>query len=166
MRRLHPIVERLRAETGLDVRLVYDTAGPPRDEGPIEYRQWRIDRWERTLVGCDIAVVIKPTDDPYQQRKPPTKVVTYMGAALPVVCTPSAADRGVIAHGETGFFAHDDRQWHTCLAALVTDPALRERVGTAARRHVGERYDVERITADSVRLFDRVRGLPRVAERS
>jgi hypothetical protein len=166
MRRLHPIVARLRAETGLDIRLVYDTAGPPRDEGPIEYRRWRIDRWERTLVGCDIAVVIKPADDPYQQRKPPTKVVTYMGAALPVVCTPSAADRDVIVHGETGFFAHDDREWHACLAALVTDPALRARVGTAARRHVVERYDVERITADYVRLFDRVRGLPRVAERS
>jgi hypothetical protein len=166
MRRLHPIVERLRAETGVDVRLVYDTAGPPRDDGPIEYRRWRIDRWERTLVGCDVAVVIKPIDDPYQQRKPPTKVISYMGAGLPVVCTPSAADRDVIAHGETGFFAHDDREWHACLAALVTDPALRERVGTAARRHVAERFDVERITADYVRLFDRVRGLPRVAEPS
>jgi hypothetical protein len=165
MRRLHPIVERLRAETGLDVRLVYDTAGPPRVDGPIEYRRWRIDRWERTLVGCDIAVVIKPTDDAYQQRKPPTKVATCMGAGLPVVCTPSAADREVITPGETGFFAQDDREWHACLAALVTDPALRERVGTAARRHVAERYGVERITADYVRLFDRVLALPRVDER-
>jgi hypothetical protein len=34
-----------------------------------------------------------------------------MGAGLPVVCTPSEADRGVITHGETGFFARDDREW-------------------------------------------------------
>jgi hypothetical protein len=160
MRQLHPIVERLRAETGLDIQLVYDTAGPSRDEGPIRYTQWRINRWERVLVGSDIAVVIKPTDDRYQQRKPPTKVVSYMGAGLPVVCTPSEADRRVITHGETGFFAYDDREWHACLGALVTDPALRERVGTAARRHVVERYNVERITADYVRLFDQVLGAP------
>jgi Glycosyl transferases group 1 len=160
MRRLHPIVERLRAQTGLDIRLVYDTAGLPREDGPIQYTEWKINRWERVLVGSDVAVAIKPVDDPFQQRKPPTKVVSYMGAGLPVVCTPSEADRGVITHGETGFFAYDDREWHACLAALVTDPALRERVGTAARRHVEERYGVARITADYVRLFDQVLGAP------
>jgi glycosyltransferase involved in cell wall biosynthesis len=160
MRRLHPIVERLRAETGLDIRLVYDTAGPPRDEGPIQYTEWKIRRWERALVSSDVAVVIKPLDDPFQQRKAPTKVVSYMGAGLPVVCTPSAADLGVITHGETGFFAYDDREWHACLAALVTDPSLRERVGTAARRHVVERYGLERIVAEYVRLFDRLLGQP------
>lgn len=156
MRRLHPIVERLRADTGLDVRLVYDTAGPPRAEGPIEYRQWKIHRWEQVLVGSDVAVVIKPTDDPFQQRKPPTKVVTYMGAGLPVVCTPSVADRRVITHGETGFFAYDDAEWYACLAALVTDASLRERIGTAARRSVRARFGVDRIVADYVGLFDQV----------
>jgi hypothetical protein len=156
MRRLHPILDRLRAETGLDVRLVYDTAGPAREEGPIEYTQWKAHRWERVLVGSDIAVAIKPADDPFQQRKPPTKVISYMGAGLPVVCTPSEADKDVIVHGETGFFAYDDREWNDCLLALVTDPALRERVGTAARRHVVERYGMERVLADYLRLFDEV----------
>jgi glycosyltransferase involved in cell wall biosynthesis len=135
---------------------VYDTAGPAREEGPIEYTQWKAHRWERVLVGSDIAVAIKPADDPFQQRKPPTKVISYMGAGLPVVCTPSEADKDVIVHGETGFFAYDDREWHDCLLALVTDPALRERVGTAARRHVVERYGMERVLADYLRLFDEV----------
>jgi len=111
MQQLHPIVQRLRADTSLDIRLVYDTAGRPRVDGFIEYREWKIERWERVLVESDIGVVIKPLEDPFQQRKPPTKVVTYMGAGLPVVCTPSEADRGVITHGETGFFARDDREW-------------------------------------------------------
>jgi hypothetical protein len=158
MRRLHPILERLRAETGLDVRLVYDTAGPAREEGPIEYTQWKIHRWERVLVGSDIAVAIKPVDDPFQQRKPPTKVISYMAAGLPVVCTPSEADRDVIVHGETGFFAYEDQEWYGCLLALVTDPALRERVGTAGRRQVVEHYGVERVLADYIRLFDEVLG--------
>jgi L-malate glycosyltransferase len=166
MQRLHPIIRRLRAETGLDIRLVYDTGGPARDEGPIQYTEWKIHRWERVLVGSDVGVVIKPLDDPFQQRKAPTKVVSYMGAGLPVVCTPSEADRRVITHGETGFFAYDDREWHACLAALVTDPSLRERVGTAARQHVLEGYGVERIVADYLRLFDRLLGHPTPAQRT
>jgi glycosyltransferase involved in cell wall biosynthesis len=160
MQRLHPIIGRLRAETGLDIRLVYDTAGRARDEGPIQYTEWKIHRWERALITSDVAVVIKPLDNPYQQRKAPTKVVSYMGAGLPVVCTPSAADRRVITHGETGFFAYDDREWHACLAGLVTDPSLRERVGTAARQHVLERYSVERIVTEYLQLFDRLLGHP------
>lgn len=166
MQRLHPIIRRLRAETGLDIRLVYDTGGPARDEGPIQYTEWKIHRWERVLIGSDVGVVIKPLDDPFQQRKAPTKVVSYMGAGLPVVCTPSEADRRVITHGETGFFAYDDREWHACLAALVTDPSLRERVGTAARQHVLEGYGVERIVADYLRLFDRLLGHPTPAQRT
>jgi hypothetical protein len=158
MQRLHPIIGRLRAETGLDIRLVYDTAGRARDEGPIQYTEWKIHRWERALITSDVAVVIKPLDNPYQQRKAPTKVVSYMGAGLPVVCTPSAADRRVITHGETGFFAYDDREWHACLAGLVTDSSLRERVGTAARQHVLEQYSLERIVTEYLRLFDRLLG--------
>jgi glycosyltransferase involved in cell wall biosynthesis len=156
MQRLHPIIRRLREETGLDIRLVYDTSPPARDEGPIQYTEWKIHRWERVLVASDVGVVIKPLDDPFQQRKPPTKVVSYMAAGLPVVCTPSEADRRVIVHGETGFFAYEDREWHACLGALVTDPSLRERVGTAARQHVLEGYGMERIVADYLQLFDRL----------
>jgi hypothetical protein len=156
MRRLHAIVERLRGDTGLDVRLVYNTRGPARIEGFVEYVEWSIRRWERVLVASDVAVVIKPLDDPYQQKKPPTKVISYMGAGLPVVCTPSEADRGVIRHGETGFFAYDDGEWYDCLRALVTDAALRERVGMAARRYVTERYGVAQVAAEYMGLFDQV----------
>jgi len=158
MRRLQPIVQRLRDDTGLDVRLVYDTAGKARIEGFIEYREWNVNRWEHVLVESDVGVVIKPLDDVFQQHKPPTKIVTYMGAGLPVVCTPSEADRGVIRHGETGFFAHDDREWYECLHALVTDAGLRERVGMAGRRYVEERFGLRRITGEYTALFDQVLG--------
>jgi len=166
MQRLHPIIGRLREETGLDIRLVYDTSGPARDEGPIQYTEWKVHRWERVLVTSDVGVVIKPLDDPFQQRKPPTKVISYMAAGLPVVCTPSEADRHVIAHGRTGFFAYEDREWHACLRALVTDPSLRQRVGTNARHHVLERYRVERIAADYLQLFDRLLGHLTPAQRT
>ena len=156
MQRLHPILRRLRSETGLDIRLVYDTNEPARDEGPIRYTEWRMQRWDRALSEADVGVAIKPLDDPFQQRKSTAKVVSYMAAGLPVVCTPSEADRRVIAHGRTGFFANGDEEWSACLRALVTDPSLRERIGRAARRDVMERYGADQIASEYLRLFDRL----------
>jgi glycosyltransferase involved in cell wall biosynthesis len=156
MERIHPIVGALRKETGLDVVLVYDTNLPARDDGAIRYTRWRIRRWEQAIAACDIGVAIKPLDDPFQQRKASSKVVSYMGAGLPVVCTPSPMDRRAITHGRTGFFAYDDRDWHGYLQALVMDASLRERIGTAARRHVAEAYHPDRLVGEYLELFDRV----------
>jgi glycosyltransferase involved in cell wall biosynthesis len=103
-----------------------------------------------------VGVAIKPLDDPFQQRKSTAKVASYMAAGLPVVCTPSEADRRVIAHGTTGFFASEDHEWHACLRALVTDASLRERIGRAARQDVTERYGADRIATEYLRLFDRL----------
>jgi len=164
MLRLHPIVERLRRDTGVDVRLVYDTSGPPGVEGAIEYTEWKVHRWERALVDADVAVVIKPLDDAFQQRKAPTKVVSYMGAGLPVVCTPSVMDRRVIEHGETGYFAAHDREWYDCLRALVTDSALRQRIGTAARARVLEEFGVKKIVGQYLDLFEHLAGTPPAVE--
>ncbi len=135
---------------------MYDTNLPTRADGAIRYTRWRIHRWEEALAACDIGVAIKPLDDPFQQRKASSKVVSYMGAGLPVVCTPSPMDRQAITHGRTGFFAYDDRDWHACLRALVTDPSLRERIGTAARRHVAEAYRPDRLVGEYLGLFDRL----------
>lgn len=158
MLRLHPILDQLRVDTGLDIRLVYDTKGLARREGPIEYREWNIHLWDRVLAEADIGVAIKPLDDPYQQRKPATKVISYMAAGLPVVCTPSQSDRQVIHHGKTGFFAYTDRQWYAFLHALVKDSSLRCRIGNAARRQVIESYGDMQVAAVYEDLFERVLG--------
>jgi hypothetical protein len=158
MLRLHPIIDRLRKDTGLDIRLVYDTKVTPRREGPIEYREWNVHQWDHVLAEADIGVTIKPLDDPYQQRKPATKVISYMAAALPVVCTPSQSDRQVIHHGKTGYFAYNDQQWYSFLHDLVQDPSLRSRIGNAARRQVIESYGDKQVAAVYEDLFERVLG--------
>lgn len=158
MLRLHPIIDQLRVDTGLDIRLVYDTKGRARREGPIEYSEWNVHLWDRVLAEADIGVAIKPLDDPYQQRKPATKVISYMAAALPVVCTPSQSDRQVIHHGKTGFFAYNDQEWYAFLHALVQDPSLCSRIGNAAHRQVTESYGDKQVASVYEDLFERVLG--------
>jgi glycosyltransferase involved in cell wall biosynthesis len=154
---LRPILERLIAETGREVRLVLHTNLPSREDGIVTWLKWRRKDWEKVLARSDIAVVIKPSDDPFQQKKPPSKVISYLAAGIPVVCTPSVSDQLVIEHDRTGFFANDEEEWYTILRALIEEDGLRERIGRAGRDHVLDHYRIEVIADRHLAFFDGLR---------
>jgi glycosyltransferase involved in cell wall biosynthesis len=156
---LKPLIPRLAESTGRPLRLVCHTLLPPEQEpelAPAEYLPWSMANAFSALADADIAVSIKPTDHPAQQRKPATKVMNYMAAGLPVVCTPSPADRQLIEHGRTGFFAESAAEWLTYLRRLAEDEALRARVGRAARAFVQEHFNLETIAQAHLMFFDAV----------
>jgi glycosyltransferase involved in cell wall biosynthesis len=159
MERLHPVIEKINGDSAGRLRLVYHCDRPPDRAGDpgIRFIQWRISNWEDVLVSSDIGVVIKPADDVAQQQKPPTKVISYMAAGLPVVCSPSAADRQVIEHGRTGYFAESDDEWYELLIRLGEDARLRERIGRAGREQVLERFGADTIAAEYLAYVDALR---------
>ena len=65
--------------------------------------------------------------------------IKYLEAALVgtvTVASPSEPFREAIEPGVTGLLAADLAQWRSALLGLVDDPALRHRLGRAAREHV------------------------------
>ena len=137
---INPVIQRLRRDLNKDVRVIYSTNQPSKKDGFIEYKSWNIDTWMDVLAECDIGIVIKPLDDYYQQRKPSSKIQSYMAAGLPVVCTPCESDKLVIEHGKTGYFAYTDEDWYTYLKDLIEKPELRKSIGMAGREYVTENY--------------------------
>ncbi|MEM9282216.1 MAG: glycosyltransferase [Verrucomicrobiota bacterium] len=156
MEPLHRILKQLLDRFPNQIEMVFHTDVESREDGAVRFKKWKIDDWEQTLIDSDIGVVIKPTDDPFQQRKPPTKVLSYMAAGLPVVCTPSASDRLVIEEGKTGFFAETEEEWFEVLSRLIESPSLRESVGTAARLAVQRDYSVAKISQLYADFFEKV----------
>jgi hypothetical protein len=131
---LHPMFDRLAAELPGGIELVYHANLPFPVEGAVRFVRWQVEDWEDVLIGSDIAIAVKPPDNWFQARKPPTKILTYMAAGLPVICTPSESDKLVIRNGENALIAYDEREWIDAIKKLASDEALRKKMGHAARR--------------------------------
>ncbi|MFX0199269.1 MAG: glycosyltransferase [Candidatus Hodarchaeota archaeon] len=156
MFRLHDVLKKIREESHIEVNIIYHSNHPSQEEGMIKYVKWNIRDWQHWLARSDIGIVIKPSEDDIQRRKPSNKVISYMAAGLPVVCTPTEADKLVIEHGETGYFAYTDEEWYTYLKELVEHPELRKTMGTAARKFVLENFSTGKIMKKYIDLFDRL----------
>lgn len=160
LNRLVEIVKEVARSSARQVELIINSNVPEKDDGVIKYRTWSIKNWRTRMLDCDIGALIKPVENSFQQRKPATKLITYMGAGLPVVCTPSAADREVIEHGKTGFFAYTDEEWIHYLKMLIEDAPLRERMGRAAREAAVARFSIEQVTRQYTAIFDELMDNP------
>lgn len=64
----------------------------------------------------------------------PLFLVEAMAAGLPCVALDNPQHRDVIRHGENGFLCASEHQMMECIATLVDNAELRQRIGQAARR--------------------------------
>ncbi|MBN1592179.1 MAG: glycosyltransferase family 1 protein [Candidatus Coatesbacteria bacterium] len=62
-------------------------------------------------------------------------VLQALGSGLPVVVTDGMAPKEQIQHGVTGFVANDDNDFLRFVDTLVWSPALRQKMGLAARAY-------------------------------
>lgn len=89
---------------------------------------------------------------PSWKVKSENRLTMKMSLGLPVVATPIPSYEPVISQGVNGFLARDAGEWETMLEAL-RDPALRRKIGDAARHHAMENYSMERQAALLAAVF-------------
>lgn len=122
-----PAAESRARELGVE-DLIRFTGTVPQDEVP----QW--------LAAADTAVLPDCTD-----IITPIKVLEYMAMSIPALVPDYEANREVIEDEVTGllFKPQDPEAMSSKLLRLQGDAALRDRIGTAARRAVLDRYTWE-----------------------
>ena len=76
----------------------------------------------------------------------PTVLIEAMAAGLPVISTNLVGVPEIVEHGVDGLLVEpgDSAALAACLARLLQDAALRERLSGAGRRKVEQRFDVRR----------------------
>jgi len=88
----------------------------------------------------------------------PLSMVLALGGGMPVVATRVAGIPEIVHDNETGLLVPpgDAGALGAALARLVADPALRTRLGRAAREFVRPRFGVDQYIASVTRLYDRL----------
>lgn len=103
-------------------------------------------QWSAASEATDLAsfhVGVMPlSDDPWTRGKCAIKLLQYMAAGVPVVCSPVGANTEIVEDGVNGHFAGNEDEWVDRIGALLNDPARCRAFGAAGRRTVEERYSV------------------------
>lgn len=137
---LDHVLRELQKRHGVAVRVIGDAAF--RIPGmEVEALPWRLASEIEDLVKTDIGLYPLPHEE-WVLGKSGLKALQYMGMGIPTVMTPIGANLEIVVHGRNGFFADCEEEWIKILTRLILDPALRERIGKAARQTVEERYAV------------------------
>jgi glycosyltransferase involved in cell wall biosynthesis len=106
------------------------------------HRPWSAASEADDLAACHVGIMPLPDDD-WARGKSGYKIIQYMAMARPAVASAIGANNQIIAPGETGFLASTPAEWLTHLRALRDDPALRERLGAAARLRVERQFSLQ-----------------------
>ena len=137
---LAPALRRLAAERDIVLRVVssetVEIPGVPVDS---RTHPWSEESERADLATLDIGLL--PLDDTlHDQGKSPLKALQYSAAGLPFVASPVALDPARLEPGTCFLPASGEDEWLAALVRLVDDPALRARIGSAARRAVSHHY--------------------------
>jgi predicted O-methyltransferase YrrM len=87
----------------------------------------------------DVGLVPLASSD-FNEAKSCLKGMEYAAAGIPCVASPSESYRQWVEPGVNGFLARRPKDWLRHLEALVTDDALRKRMGNAARKKVEQHW--------------------------
>jgi glycosyltransferase involved in cell wall biosynthesis len=105
----------------------------------IEILPWSESTESKAITECDVGVM-PLLNTPWEQGKCAYKLIQFMACGLPTVASPVGANSSVIVDGLTGFLADTDDAWVDKLKLLLSDAALRKKMGNAGRERVEAYY--------------------------
>ena len=101
--------------------------------------QWGADTEAKELASSHIGIA-PMTDNPWTQGKCALKILQYMASGLPVVASPAGINKDVVINNETGYLATTTEEWLEALQVLISDAALRVKLGKSGRENVIKNY--------------------------
>lgn len=103
---------------------------------------WTEDTEVARIHAMDIGIM-PLTDTPWARGKCGYKLIQYMACGLPVIASPVGVNAEIVEHGVNGFLASTEAEWAESLRTLLSDAALRARMGEAGRRKVEWNYSLQ-----------------------
>ena len=102
---------------------------------------WSLESELEQLQTFDIGIMPMP-DNEWTRGKCAFKAILYMSMGIPCVCSAVGMNKELLQDGENGFLADSEKEWVEKLSLLIENPALRRRIGSAARKAIEEKYSL------------------------
>ena len=83
------------------------------------------------------------TDDVWTRGKCGLKLVQYLAAGVPAVCSPVGANKEIVTNEEVGFWADGQRDWVEKLSMLIENPGLRTQMGKKGVERIEKEYSLQ-----------------------
>jgi glycosyltransferase involved in cell wall biosynthesis len=140
---LRGVLQRLAERIPFKLRVIgnFDYELPGVD---LEVVRWSAAEEVAQLQALDIGIYPLPIDD-WVLGKSGLKAIQYMAFALPCVATNVGTTPMLIRDGENGLLVQTEAEWEAALERLIQNPALRQKLGQAARKDVLEKYSIAAI---------------------
>lgn len=136
-----PLLEDLTARHDVIFRAV-GAGKPSHPIANFEFPDWSEALEVELIQGMDIGIM--PLEDsPFARGKCGYKLIQYMACGLPVVASPVGVNSKIVIDGENGLLASTKAEWHEAIETLLSDPALRRRMGAAGRARVEADYSIQ-----------------------
>lgn len=118
----------------------------------FRFLAWNKETEIEDLLRFDIGLM-PLEDDIWAKGKCGFKALQYMALGVPALVSPVGVNTEIVTHGQDGYVCETASAWKEALTQLLADPALRVRMGQAARRTVEERYSVHANLNQFLSLF-------------
>lgn len=139
-----PLFEAIgKAIPGLRFKVI-SSRFPKYDHLEVVPVKWSAEREVADLRSLDVGVMPVP-DDPWSKGKCGLKLLQYMAAGVPAVCSPVGVNAEILQDGVHGFHASTEAEWIDRIRTLAGDVALRKRMGKAAHERVKKDYALEAV---------------------
>lgn len=101
-----------------------------------DFTAWQAQIWDYYRA-IDFDIGVAPlVSSTFNNSKSAIKAMEYAALGIPVVASDEPPYRDFVVHGETGFLVRRDHEWATYLGELISDDALRRKLGEAAKERV------------------------------
>ena len=123
----------------------------------LEVIQWTKETEVEDLQGIDIGIYPLVQDD-WVLGKSGLKAIQYMAFGLPTVATDVGTTPRIIKHMVNGWLVRTDDEWVNALEALIKNPALRRKLGEAARLTVVDNYSINTVKSTYLSILNNLTG--------
>jgi glycosyltransferase involved in cell wall biosynthesis len=133
-----PLLQSLEAQFDFTFLVIADK------DPQLELKNYQFIRWQKATEWEDLSQLdlgLMPLDhSPWEEGKCGFKALQYMSLGIPVILSPTGANRRIVENGETGFVCASMEEWREAIIRLKKDVFLREKFAKKGAERVRDHY--------------------------